>query len=170
MTVLGNSAAPAEAKPAAEGIVDASASAAPRLEIRKYRFFHDTRLQRERLVLEFERRDFYHESKPRVSFEALSSQEIIVKLENAVLMGAIPESLINDSYVHQSKFMGPISMDDRSMSSGLAMKMNSKILTSVTKRNGYRAPPAWLSTYSPKRDRPQRTWLLAKAVVGIQKA
>lgn len=139
MTVLGNSAAPAEAKPAAEGVVDASASAAPRLEIRKYRFFHDTRLQRERLVLEFERRDFYHESKPRVTFEALSSQEIIVRLENAVLMGAIPESLINDSYVHQSKFMGPISMDDRSMSSGLAMKMNLKDFDL-----GYKAE--WLSS------------------------
>jgi len=139
MTVFANSAAPAEAKPIAEGIVDASASAAPRLEIRKYRFFHDSHLQRERLVLEFERRDFYHESKPRVSIEALSSQEIIVKLENAVLMGAIPESLINDSYAHQSKFMGPISMDDRNLSGGLAMKMKLKDFDL-----GYKAE--WLSS------------------------
>lgn len=115
------------AKPTAQGIVDPSGGTAPRLEIRKYRFFHDVKLQRERLVLEFDRRDFYHESKPRVSFEALSSQEILVKVENAVLMGAIPESLINDSYAHQSKFMGPITMDDRSLTSGgLAMKVKLK--------------------------------------------
>jgi hypothetical protein len=150
MTVFANSAAPAEAKATAEGIVDASASAAPRLEIRKYRFFHDTRLQRERLVLEFERRDFYHESKPRVSFEALSSQEIIVRLENAVLMGAIPESLINDSYAHQSKFMGPISMDDRSMSSGLAMKMKLKDFDLAYKAEWLSSPARLVIDVFPK--------------------
>jgi hypothetical protein len=131
----------AELKPAAEGIVDSGAVNAPRLEIRKYRFFHDVKLQRERLVLEFDRRDFYHESKPRVSFEALSSQEILIKVDNAMLMGAVPESLINDSYAHQSRYMGPISMDDRTMNSGIAMKVRLKDFDL-----GYKAE--WLSSPS----------------------
>src|SRR3954451_16725037 len=80
--------------------------ATPRLEIREYRFQPHRNLGYERLVLEFTRKDSNSRVQPKVR---MKGSEIVV--DRAILMGAIPESLINDSYSGKSKYLGPLSVN-----------------------------------------------------------
>lgn len=95
-----------------EGPLGASADVTtPALEIKEYRFQRHPRHGYDRLVLEFYRRDSNSSAEPTVQVSRESATTSTITIQNAVLVGAIPESLINDSFVGKSKYLGPISVN-----------------------------------------------------------
>lgn len=83
--------------------------ASPALEVSRYRFQKYAGQGFERLVLEFK------EAKsgtkiPRIKTES-ASKEATVHVQNAMLVGVIPESAILASYLSKSKILGPVSID-----------------------------------------------------------
>lgn len=82
----------------------------PRVEIKKFRFRRHNKKNFERLVIEFLDKD--HGGSPRITtLPSSSGKEASIQIENVSLVGAIPESLINDSYVSKSRFLGPVSIN-----------------------------------------------------------
>ncbi|MCB0417257.1 MAG: hypothetical protein H6617_09395 [Bdellovibrionaceae bacterium] len=78
------------------------------ITLKHFRFGKHKSQDFERLVIQFggNRPD------PRVQISANPNQkEATVALENVHLIGAIPESAINDSYVGKSRYLGPISIN-----------------------------------------------------------
>jgi hypothetical protein len=81
----------------------------PQLEIKQYRFSrHATGF--DRLVLEFTRKDS-NTSKPAVHAERGATGEWTISVDNTVLLGGIPEVLINDSFKKKSRFLGDVSVN-----------------------------------------------------------
>ncbi len=109
----------------------------PRLEIRQYRFSRHAGGY-DRLVLEFERKDSDSSSRPSVGAQKSSTpREWSVQVDNAVLLGAIPESLINDSYTKKSRYLGPISVNMDNPSTGFSVR-------ATIKSAGTRIQAMWL--------------------------
>ncbi len=98
----------------------------PRLEIRQYRFSrHNGGF--DRLVLEFERKDANTSVQPKVTtHKSGTPREWSVQVENALLLGAIPESLINDSYVKKSRYLGAISVNMEAPGTGFSVRTGMK--------------------------------------------
>lgn len=110
------------------------------LEIRQYRFSRHGG-DHDRLVLEFERKDSAGHSSPNVKVEKSDSESSLVKLHGAVLLGAIPESLINDSFSKKSRFLGPVSLTMDSPESGFSVRVEHK-------RAGGQVKALWLQNPS----------------------
>ncbi len=87
---------------------EAAGTDGPKLEIRQYRFSRHG-AGYDRLVLEFDRKD-HSSAEPKVWADNQGSAAT-VHVENVTLLGAIPESLINDSFSRKSRFLGPISVN-----------------------------------------------------------
>jgi hypothetical protein len=94
------------------------------LEIRQYRFsrYNSTT---DRLVLEFERKDHSADA-PQAKVESGHGGEWTIDTGNVVLLGAIPESLITDSYKKTSRFLGDISVNMESPTEGFSIKVATK--------------------------------------------
>lgn len=89
-----------------------SASAAgsiPKLEIKKFRFSRHKKRNFERLVIEFAVKE-HRGTAPEVKVMPNDGREANI-IVDAYLVGAIPEALINDSYVPKSEFLGPVSIN-----------------------------------------------------------
>lgn len=83
--------------------------ATPRVEIKKFRFRRHNKKNFERLVIEFGDRDG---AQPVITtVPTLNGKEANIQIERVALVGAIPEALINESYVSRSKFLGPVSIN-----------------------------------------------------------
>lgn len=113
----------------------------PRLEIRQYRFSrHNSGF--DRLVLEFERKDANTSIQPKVSAQKSGTpREWSVQVDNALLLGAIPESLINDSYTKKSRYLGAISVNMDAPGTGFAVR-------AAMKGAGTRVQAMWLENPS----------------------
>ncbi|MBY0370439.1 hypothetical protein K2X33_07115, partial [bacterium] len=96
----------------------------PKLEIRQYRFGHHGKGNFDRLVLEFDRKD-EGAAQPKITVQNADG-ETNITLDNAYLMGAIPESLINDSYAKRSHFLGPITVGMDAPSTGFSLRVGQK--------------------------------------------
>lgn len=82
----------------------------PRVEIKKFRFRRHNKKNFERLVIEFSSKD--QGGAPQITtLPSSNGKEASIQIERVALVGAIPESLINDSYVAKSKFLGPVSIN-----------------------------------------------------------
>jgi len=92
-----------------------------KLEIRKFRFSRNTRKNFERLVIEFSEKG--SGAKPSLRTVPLNGgNEATVEIGETALVGAIPEALINDSYVARSSFLGPISINTDGPVSGFTIR------------------------------------------------
>lgn len=96
----------------------------PQLEIRQYRFAKNRGF--DRLVLEFERKDSNGHAQPTVHAEKAGGKNWNVTVSNSVLLGAIPESLINDLYARKSRFLGPVSVNMDAAKGGFSLSMSTK--------------------------------------------
>jgi hypothetical protein len=91
-------------------------------EIKKFRFGGNRRKGYERLVVEFNRKES-GPSKPTLKVVPnTSGKEATLYVDQAVLVGAIPEALINDSYVTKSKYLGPVSINTDGSGSGFSIR------------------------------------------------
>ncbi len=113
---------------------------AAQLEIRQYRFSRHGG-DHDRLVLEFDRKDSAGHHTPNVKVEKSEGESSLVKLHGAVLLGAIPESLINDSFSKKSRFLGPVSLTMDAPESGLSVRVEHK-------RSGAQVKALWLQNPS----------------------
>ncbi|MEZ4749943.1 MAG: hypothetical protein R3B54_04760 [Bdellovibrionota bacterium] len=78
------------------------------ITLKHFRFGKHKNQDFERLVIQFGG----NKPDPRVQISTSPNQkEATVALENVHLVGAIPESAINDSYVAKSRYLGPISIN-----------------------------------------------------------
>lgn len=113
----------------------------PRLEIRQYRFSrHNGGF--DRLVLEFERKDANTSIQPKVAAQKSGTpREWSVQVDNALLLGAIPESLINDSYMKKSRYLGAISVNMDAPGTGFSVR-------AAMKGEGTRIQAMWLENPS----------------------
>ncbi len=111
-----------------------TAAGTPQLEIKQYRFSRHG-ADHDRLVLEFENKDSSHAS-PTLHTEKGSGKNWNVTVSNSVLLGAIPESLINDSFANKSRFLGSISVE---------MADQGFALQASLKGHGERIQTTWLS-------------------------
>lgn len=93
----------------------------PRLEIRNYRFQAHRGQGFERLVLEFSRKDQNPKVQPLVKVTPAGA-EMDIAIDRAVLMGAIPESLINDSYQAKSRYLGALSVNADNPAAGFSLR------------------------------------------------
>lgn len=84
------------------------------LQIQKFRFNRHVKLGFERLVIEFASKSA-GKSNPVIRLVPDSAgKETTVHVSQATLVGAIPESAINDSYVKKSQYFGPVSISSDS--------------------------------------------------------
>jgi hypothetical protein len=106
-------------------------SRGPRLEIKKFRFSRHKRRNYERLVIEFAAKGNLADH-PQVKINSgAGDREASIHIEPGELVGAIPESLINDSYVPKSRFLGPISFNTDGPSPGFEIRTYLKEKVSV---------------------------------------
>jgi hypothetical protein len=106
--------------PASEG---AGTVDATRYEIKKFRFRRAKQRDFERLVVEFGEKG--PAAKPptvRVDTAGNGGKEATISIGPANLVGAIPEALINDSYVPKSAFLGPISINTDGPTAGFTLR------------------------------------------------
>ena len=96
---------------------------APRYEIRKFRFRSHKHKDFERLVVEFKQKGSPSNEIPNVRIDGgTTGKEANIIIEQATLVGAIPEALINDSYVTKSDFLGPISINTDGPTTGFSLR------------------------------------------------
>lgn len=93
----------------------------PRLEIKKFRFKRHSKKNFERLVVEFSSKGGYANPNLRTD-TPVSGREATVFLDNVALVGAIPEVLINESYVPKSKLLGPVSINTDGPTPGFSVR------------------------------------------------
>ncbi|MFM8316453.1 MAG: hypothetical protein ACKOA8_19405, partial [Deltaproteobacteria bacterium] len=86
------------------------------LQIKKFRFNRHMKLGFERLVIEFSSKANGKSTPVIRILPDKSGKETTVHVSQASLVGAIPESAINDSYVKKSQYFGPISINSDSTS------------------------------------------------------
>jgi hypothetical protein len=91
--------------------VFASAAGETELQIKKFRFNRHVKLGFERLVIEFETKTPMKTNPIIRLVPNASGKETTVHINQASLVGAIPESAINDSYVKKSQYFGPVSIN-----------------------------------------------------------
>jgi hypothetical protein len=96
----------------------------PKMEIRQYRFNHHGK-HIERLVLEFDLKEGAAGT-PKVQVTQKSPKEVFINSENLLLLGAIPESLINESYARKSHILGPIAVNLETQQGGFSLQANLK--------------------------------------------
>ena len=100
--------------PPPSGLIQSATSliSNPQIRINQFRFARRKGHASERLVIEFVIKDKKARApKPEIKLSPHpSGKEITVYVSGVVLSGAIPESSINDSFVSQSQFLGPISI------------------------------------------------------------
>lgn len=101
----------------------AEANELPQLEIRNYRFSQFTPTT-DRLVLEFERKDA---TGKKLSVKTNKNNgEWNVDTDNVMLLGAIPENLITESYRKPARYLGLISVNMESATTGFSIKVSTK--------------------------------------------
>lgn len=81
-----------------------------KVEIKSFRFRKYPSQNFERLILEFNSQNFMETPVIRVT-PSPSGNESLVAVDAVQMVGAIPESQINDSYTAKSKFLGPVSIN-----------------------------------------------------------
>jgi hypothetical protein len=113
---------------------------AAQLEIRQYRFSRHGG-DHDRLVLEFDQKGSGSQNSPTVKVEKWEGESSLVKLHGAVLLGAIPESLINDSFARKSRFLGNVSLTMDAPESGFSLRVEHK-------RGGDQVKALWLQNPS----------------------
>lgn len=91
--------------------VFAAATGETELQIKKFRFNRHVKLGFERLVIEFENKSPTKNSPIIRLVPNTNGKETTVHINQASLVGAIPESSINDSYVKKSQYFGPVSIN-----------------------------------------------------------
>jgi hypothetical protein len=104
---------------------DAGDKGVAHLEIKKFRYSRSQRKGFERLVVEFTQKKSEGKgaSAPAISVTpSPNGKESTIVVEPALLVGAIPEALINESYVRKSRFLGPISFSTDGPTSGFSMR------------------------------------------------
>lgn len=92
----------------------ASSSGETELQIQKFRFNRHVKLGFERLVIEFATKGPIKVAPTIRLVPDSAGKETTIHVSQASLMGAIPESAINDSYVKKSQYFGPISINSDS--------------------------------------------------------
>ncbi len=101
-----------------------------KFEIKKFRFRRNSGKNFERLVIEFAKKS--GNSRPVVRIDAPNTgKDATIEIDQASLVGAIPEALINDSYVPRSHFLGPVSINTDGPSSGFTIRTFLKSPVSV---------------------------------------
>jgi len=94
----------------------------PNLEIAKFRFKHHKKHNFERLVLEFKTKE-RHIGAPKIELTpSQNNLEAAINISGVTLIGAIPESPINDSYQNKSQFFGPIAINIDNPSVGFSVR------------------------------------------------
>lgn len=86
-----------------------SDAATAQLEINQHRFSRHAGGY-DRLVLEFTRKDS-NPVAPQIHADQNATGGWNISVENATLLGAIPESMINDSFKNKSRFLGEVSVN-----------------------------------------------------------
>lgn len=105
----------------AQGSTNDESGPDSKLEIKKFRFRRHNRKNFERLVIEFVQKG--GGGVPDVKTNAsMSGKEATILFERALLVGSIPEALINDSYVAKSRFLGPISINTDGPTPGFTIR------------------------------------------------
>lgn len=105
----------------------AESSETPRLEIRDYRFSSHKKERYERLVIEFTPKDPTAKLEPSVRVTpGVGSGEANVFVDQAMMTGAIPESLINDSFTKKSRYMSNIAVNMDSPGAGFSIRVTLK--------------------------------------------
>jgi hypothetical protein len=89
----------------------AAEEAGTELQIKKFRFNRHNKLRFERLVIEFSSKLPSKEIPTLRLIPDKSGKETIIHINKASLIGAIPESAINESYTNKSQYFGPISIN-----------------------------------------------------------
>jgi hypothetical protein len=109
-------------------LLSAASAAAPsdvsttKLEVKKFRFGGRHKKHSERLVVEFIEKEV-GKNKPTLKIVPNSSgKEATLYIDQATLVGAIPEALINDSYVSRSKYLGPVSINTEGGGTGFSVR------------------------------------------------
>ena len=93
-----------------------------KFEIRKFRFRRHNTKNFERLVIQFTGKN---QAGPKPSVKIIApttGKEATIEIGNANLVGAIPEALINDSYVSRSHFLGPVSINTDGPEAGFTIR------------------------------------------------
>lgn len=93
-----------------------------KVEIKKFRFRKSHKKNFERLVIEFSSKSKWAGAPIIKAAPSATGRESEVLLEKINLIGAIPEALINDSYVPKSKFLGPVSINTDSPQDGFHIR------------------------------------------------
>lgn len=92
------------------------------LEIKKFRFNQHNELVFERLVLEFASKGGGHHTPSIRLAPSASGKETLISVDRVTLVGAIPESTINDSYSKKSRFFGPVSISTDNPTAGFTIR------------------------------------------------
>lgn len=94
--------------------------AAKQVEIRKFRFNRHSSANFERLVLEFGSKE---SELPEVKVTPTASgKDVMINIEATSLVGAIPESSINESFTPKSHWIGPISINSDTPKGGFSVR------------------------------------------------
>ncbi len=88
-------------------------------EIKGYRFHTHSTEDYDRLVLDMSGSS----ETPVIKVNSDSGSEALIEVQNAKLMGVVPESSINNSYVSTSRYLGPINISTESPSGGFTIKL-----------------------------------------------
>lgn len=111
-----------------------------KVELKQYRFQQHWSQGYERLVLEFNRRDRSSRTDPNVR-TSQAGGEWMVAVDSASLTGALPESLINESYQYKSKFLGPLSINLDGKANGFNLRIATKRSEAVPHAFWLASPP-----------------------------
>lgn len=90
-------------------------------EIKSYRFHSHIRENYDRLVLEMAK--INGTETPLVKVTNESASEALIEIQNAKLVGAIPESSINNSFMATSRYLGPITFNNDSPANSFSIKL-----------------------------------------------
>lgn len=93
------------------GSLFASGTGDTELQIKKFRFNRHMKLGFERLVIEFSNQTHSKEVPQIRLLPDTQGKYSTIKVGKASLVGAIPESSINDSYTQKSRYFGPVSIN-----------------------------------------------------------
>lgn len=91
------------------------------VQIKKFRFHHHNALNFERLVIEFANRGNGGNAHVRLAPSG-NGKETMIGIDRVNLVGAIPESAINDAYTKESHFFGPVSINNDNPNAGFTIR------------------------------------------------
>ncbi|NDD04814.1 MAG: hypothetical protein EB078_07900 [Proteobacteria bacterium] len=99
-----------------------SSFAQTELSVTKFRFQKYVEEGFERLVIEFSGSTVSKEVVVKPNASSLSGRDLSLVVTGATLVGAIPESSINESYLEKQSMMGPLAFDTESPKNGFSIR------------------------------------------------